>query len=219
MRNDLKSNLWAEVNRKMRSCHMSQIEPGSVTEEEWKDAFDLLVEAIKDERKQDPAFAPELEELTEATGNEYGFEDILEEYFDHLEDNGRWADVVDSCDKMISLFKWDVNLPSEYMFRKGNALHKSGRCDEAEAFGAEWLEEYPYDLFAAAANVFLKVALGKNDDAEELTRKYLRDDFVCGNPKDTFFMAAYRLLELTDNENAKRRVERKIAEYSDIVDK
>lgn len=219
MLDDLKCTLWPDVNEAMRKCHLSRVNPASVKEDDWKVAFDLLILAIKEERKLNPSFAAEISELSDATGNEYGFEAILEEYFDHLEEHEEWEEVIASADKIISLFKWEKKLPSEYMFRKGNALEKSKRFDEAEKFGEKWLSEYPYDLYAAASNVFLKIELGKIKEADELTKKYLRDDLQCDNTNDTFFMAAYRLYEITDDINAKQRVEKKMAEYNAMINK
>lgn len=213
----LKSSLWTDANECMRKCHLATVMPKKASEADWLNAFDLLTLAIVDERKLTPDFAPEITDLSDATGNTYGFEDILEEYFDHLEEKGEWEQVVASCDKLISLFKWESKLPSEYMFRKGNALEKSKRFDEAEAFGKKWLEKYPYDLYAAASNVFLKVELKKYEEAEEITKKYLRDDLICDNTSDTFFMAAYRLYEITENINAKQRVEKKMQEYQAMI--
>jgi len=216
MTSDLKSSLWPDVNEAMRKCHLSTVMPEKASEADWKSAFDLLVLAITDERKLNPAFAEELSSLSAETGNTYGFEDILEEYFDHLEEHEEWDEVIVSSEKMISLFKWNSKLPSEYMFRKGNALEKSKRFDEAEKFGDEWLAKYPYDLYAAASVVFLKIELKKWDEAEKITEKYLRDELVCDDTNDTFFMAAYRLFEITDNINAKNRVMQKIAEYQQL---
>ena len=216
MLSDLRSPLWPDVNEKMRKCHLSTVMPDEASEADWETAFDLLVLAIKDERKMNPAFAEELTELTDETGNVYGFEDILEEYFDHLEENGKWDKVISSCETMVSLFKWEHKLPSEYMFRKGNALEKSQRYDEAQTFGLKWLEKYPQDLYAAASNVFLMLELKKYDEAQALTEKYLRDELVCDNTSDTFFMAAYRLYELTENINAKERVMKKMTEYQQM---
>lgn len=216
MFSDLKSTLWPQAVEMMRKCHLSNVMPEQASEADWETAFDLLVNAINDERKLDPAFAEELADLTGQTGNVYGFEDILEEYFDHLEEHEKWDNVISSSEKIISLFKWNNKLPSEYMFRKGNALEKSKKFEEAEAFGKEWLDEYPYDLYAAASNVFLKIELKKFDEAQEITEKYLRDELVCDNTSDTFFMAAYRLYEMTDNINAKTRVMQKMNEYQQL---
>ena len=219
MTDNLTSALWADVNEHMRKCHLSKVDPAAASEADWEKTFELLVSAIHDERKLNPTFAAEITELTDETGNTYGFADILEEYFDHLEDREEWDSVIRSADEIMGLFKWEKKLPSEYMFRKGNALEKSKRYDEAESFGKEWLEKYPYDLYAAASNVFLKVELKKYDEAEAITKKYLRDDLICDNTTDTFFMAAYRLFEITEDINAKQRVEKKMAEYSAMVNK
>lgn len=217
MISDLKSSLWSTVNEQMRKCHLSTVMPENAGDSDWEETFKMLVLAINEERKLNLAFAEELSDLSEDTGNIYGFEDILEEYFDHLEEHEKWDAVIASCDSMISLFKWESKIPSEYMFRKGNALEKSGRYEEAEKFGEEWLAKYPYDLYAAASNVFLKIELKKYDEAEALTEKYLRDELVCDDTSDTFFMAAYRLYEITDNINAKSRVMQKMAEYQELI--
>ena len=219
MQNELKSGSWGATAEKIRKCHLSLLSSETVKVEDWRDAFFSLIQSINDERKSDPAFACELAQLTEATGITYDFADILEEYFNFLEESKEWDLVIASADELMELFKWENVMPSEYMFRKGNALEQSKRFDEAEAFGQEWLRLYPTDLYAAASNVFLMLELGKMKEAEELTEKYLRDELVCTDDTDTFFMAAYRLYELTDNINAKQRVEKKMAEYQNLMNK
>jgi len=214
----LTSTTWAATSEKIRKCHLSLLSDGGNTAD-WVDAFDSLIDSIKDERKLDPAFSPELGMLTKATGITYDFADILEEYFDHLEESNEWEKVISSCEKIIDLFKWESALPSEYMFRKGNALEKSGRYEEAEAFGKEWLEKYPTDLYGAASNTFLLLELGRVDEAEAITEKYLRDDLICNDDSNTLYMAAYRLYEMTENINAKQRVEKKMAEYQELINK
>lgn len=213
----LKSEKWNNAGELLRKSHLSLLDADTTNDEVWKTAFQALVDAIKDERVLNPAFSAELADIDEATEDKYSIIDWLEEYFDKLEADADWDAVVVSSDEVVSLFKWDNAMPSQYKFRKGNALQNSGRLDEAEEFGREWLEEYPYDLNAAASNAFLKVALQKYDEAKDLTEKYLRDDLVCDDATETFFMAAYRLYEMTDDINAKQRVEQKIAEYNAMV--
>lgn len=201
----------------VRACHLSLLDAEKADCASWEKAFNALAASIDDERKLDPAFSQELKDLTEASGSSYDFTDILEEYFDFMETNEKWDTVIASCYKIIELFKWEKALPSEYMFRIGNALEKSKRFAEAESFGKDWLDRYPTDLYAAASNVFLMLELKKYDQAEALTEKYLRDDLICDSDTDTFFMAAYRLYEMTDNINAKQRVEKKMAEYQAML--
>ena len=217
MKTDLTAKSWASTMEQIRKCHLSLIGTTNATTEDWKVAFDSLVSSIKEEKISNVDFANEISDLTSATGSSYDFADILEEYFDHLEENCAWQVVIDSCDEIFSLFKWQTKMPSEYMFRKGNALEKLGKLEEAAKFGEEWLSKYPNDLYAVASNVFLMVEMKKFDRAEELTKKYLTDDLVCDKNTDTFFMAAERLYEITDNINAKQRIEKKIAEYNAMV--
>ena len=218
MNKDLTAKSWPQTMEKIRTCHLSLIGT-KVKVSEWKEAFDSLVASIKEERKSYPEFASEITDLTDATGSTYDFYDILEEYFDYLEENHSWQLVIDSCDEIMPLFKWDSKKPSEYMFRKGNALEKMGHIEEAEEFGQEWLKKYPDDLYAVASNVFLMIEMKRFDKAEELTKKYLKEDLICDKDSDTFFMAAYRLYEKTDDINAKKRVETKIAEYNKLMER
>ncbi|MCR5499126.1 MAG: hypothetical protein K6F31_01885 [Acetatifactor sp.] len=216
MNQELKSKKWEDAVSQMRSCHLSLLDPEKAKTADWKEAFNTLVKAIKEERSFNPAFAPEFCDLDRDTEDTYGFYDIMEEYFDFLEEKGDWEDVIASAEEMISLFKWEKKIPSEYMYRKGNALEKSHRLEEAEDFGEYWLSHYPQDLYAAAANVYIKAELGKLKEAEDITKKYLRQDLVCDNDSDTFFMAASRLFELTDNIDAKQRIEKKVLEYHNL---
>lgn len=215
---NLHSKQWPETIEEVRKMHLGALN-GNVSTTEWRHAFDMLISAVKDERLENTFFAPEIINLTEETGISYDFEDILEEYFDHLEDVKEWDTIISSCDSLLDLFSWHEVKPSEYMYRKGNALLKSGQLDEAESFGAKWLSDYPDDLYGAASNAFLKITMGKLDEAEALTEKYMSPDLVCNDKTETLFMAAYRLYEMTDNINAKKRVEQKMAEYNALISK
>lgn len=216
---NLTSNTWKKAVESMRKCHVSLVGAQKASIEDWSKAFQLLAIAIQEEKTISPYFAPELSQLTEDTGCDYDFSDILEEYFDYMEEMEQWDEVIASCDAILEMFDWEKEMPSEYMFRKGNALMKDGRLQEAEAFGKDWLAEYPKDCYAAASNVFLLITMGELEEAEKLTEEYLGEDLVCDNTNDTLFMAAYRLYEMTDNIYAKQRVEKKMAEYNAIVNK
>lgn len=174
------------------------------------------MEVIADERVYNASFAKEYSHLSEEAGIEYDFEDIFEEYFDFLEEAKEWELVVESCDKMLEVFAWEELLPSQFMFRKGNALEQLGRLEDALAFGKEWLALYPKDYYGAASNVFLMIAMGKMEEAKELTEQYLGKDLVCDKATDTFFMAATRLYEITEDSHAKERVAKKLAEYESL---
>jgi len=213
------SNTWQDTAEAMRKCHLSALSQQEVTLADWKKAFDMLIISIEEERTENKFFSPELANLTEETGCDYDFADILEDYFDYLEDADAWADVIASSEKMLKLFAWESKKPSEYMYRKGNALQKLERYEEAEAFGNEWMEKYPDDLYASASNAFLYLSQGKLDEAKAITEKCLSDELICDNTNDTLFMAAYRLYEMTDNINAKQRVEKKMAEYNAMMNK
>ena len=217
MNQNMKSSLWPKAMTAVRECHLSLLSSDAPDAEAWKEAFSLVLDAIEEERKAQPDFASELYALNEETGVEYAFEDIFEEYFDLLEKEDRWEDVIASSERMIKAFAWKDKAPSEYMFRKGNALEHLKRYDEAAAFGKEWLEQYPDDLYAAASNTFLAIETGRLEEAKAIVEKYMREELVCDDTNDTFFMAAFRLYEMTDNIYAKQRVEQKMAEYSRLI--
>lgn len=216
MRADLSSKIWESAREQICKCHLSLLQESTDDVSAWKEAFDTLMSAIDDERSVTPFFAKELHLLTEETGFTYDFKDIFEEYFDFIEDKEQWLILIESCDRIMDQFEWEENCPSQYMFRKGNALQKMGRYKEAEDFGKEWLETYPEDLYAAASNAFLLISLGKKEEALKLTEKYLAKELICENHEDTVFMAAIRLFEMTDDAFAKSRVAKKIAEYESM---
>lgn len=217
--NNLHSENWIKTRDAIRKCHLSTLQEELVDVFEWKQAFDLLMGVIKEERRYSSNFALELSDLTKDSGFEYDMKDILEEYFDELEKKDSWELVVESCDQMLEEFEWLKDTPSQYFFRKGNALQHTGKLKEAEEFGAQWLEQYPNDYYAAASNVFLLLSLGKKEKALEITEHCLKQELICDKATDTFFMAATRLYELTEDGDAKERVAKKIAEYEALVAK
>jgi len=217
MKKNLSSTLWPEATKLMKDCHLSLLSAPDGSDIKWREAFSLLIQAIVEERVLDARFALELSELSDDTDSDYSFADIFEEYFDFLEKKEDWIAVVASCNQMLRFFSWKKKFPSEYMYRKGNALLKLGRIEEAEEFGKDWLANFPGDLYAAAANVFLLIKLNRLEEAKHITEKYLDSNLVCDNAYDTFYMAAYRLYEITDDINAKQRVEQKMAEYAEMM--
>lgn len=217
MNQNMKSPIWGKAMDCVRKCHLSLLTSDAPDAAAWKEAFSLVMDAIDDERNSVGDFAAELYMLDEETGIEYAFEDIFEEYFDLLEKEELWEDVITSSERMVNSFAWQEKKPSEYMFRKGNALEHLKRYEEAEAFGKDWLAQYPDDLYAAASNTFLLIETKQFEKAKDLVEKYMRDELVCDNTNDTFFMAAFRLYEMTDNIYAKQRVEQKMAEYSKLI--
>lgn len=216
MNQNLSASSWHDTMEKIRKCHISLIQETTANVKEWKEAFDALISSIKEERINYPEFAQELSDLTDSTGSSYAFNDILEEYFDYLEENKAWEIIIESSDTLINLFKWEAKYPSEYMFRKGDSLLKLDKLQEAKTFGEIWLKEYPNDLYAVASNVFLLITMGESEKALELTDKHLTRELKCNKTSDTFLMAAYRLYEITSDINAKQRIEAKIAAYNEM---
>lgn len=216
MNQNLSASSWHDTMEKIRKCHLSLIQETTANVKEWKEAFDALISSIKEERINYPEFAQELSDLTDSTGSSYAFNDILEEYFDYLEENKAWEIIIESSDTLINLFKWEAKYPSEYMFRKGDSLLKLDKLQEAKTFGEIWLKEYPNDLYAVASNVFLLITMGESEKALELTDKHLTRELKCNKTSDTFLMAAYRLYEITSDINAKQRIEAKIAAYNEM---
>lgn len=216
MNQNLSASSWHDTMEKIRKCHLSLIQETTANVKEWKEAFEALISSIKEERINYPEFAQELSDLTDSTGSSYAFNDILEEYFDYLEENKAWEIIIESSDTLINLFKWEAKYPSEYMFRKGDSLLKLDKLQEAKTFGEIWLKEYPNDLYAVASNVFLLITMGESEKALELTDKHLTRELKCNKTSDTFLMAAYRLYEITSDINAKQRIEAKIAAYNEM---
>ena len=112
-----------------------------------------------------------------------------------------------------------VELKSSTWEKAGEQLRKSRLSTLTEGTDGEECWEEVFDLFQwkemrASEFKFRKVnaleALKRYDEAEAITAKYLGPDLICDKETDTFFMAAYRLFEMTDNKDAKRRVEKKM---------
>lgn len=214
---ELNSATWKKAGELLKRSKLSTLNSESKDEACWDEAFDLTILSITEEREENPTFAREVYNLDKETDGEYNLLEALEWYFNHLEDNGKWEEVIYSCNRILELFDFIEFLPSEYLFRKGNALEKLGRNEAALKFGKKWLEDYPEDPYAGASNAFLLCSLGRFEEAKAVTEKFLGQELVCDDDKDTIFMAAYRLVEMTDNINAKQRVERKMAEYNQML--
>ncbi|MCF0130892.1 MAG: hypothetical protein HUJ71_04150 [Pseudobutyrivibrio sp.] len=213
----MNSKTWEKAGELLRKSRLSTLTAIARDEACWNEAFELTMLAITEERESNPDFAAEYVDLDEATDYQYNLTECLEAYLNHMEAVEKWEVVISSCNRVIELFSWNRSKPSQFMYRKGNALMALGRFDEAKRFGKQWLEKYPNDLYAAASNAYLLVAMGCFEEAKTLTEQYIRDEYCCQDGADTIFMAAYRLYEMTDDINAKQRIEHKIAEYNRMM--
>lgn len=88
----------------------------------------------------------ELYQLDEETDYAYDIQGWLEDYLDDLDMRESKEKLLEVCDELIGMFRWEEEKPSDIRFLKSAALKSLGRAEEAAAFCKKWLAEEP--LFA-----------------------------------------------------------------------
>lgn len=152
--------------------------------------------------------------MTEGTDGEECWEEVfdltIQSILEERESNPDFAQELNQLDEMTD-YKYDLLECLEAYFdhmeetEQGEVVIAS--CDKLfDLF--QWKEMRASEFKFRKGNAL--EALKRYDEAEAITAKYLGPDLICDKETDTFFMAAYRLFEMTDNKDAKRRVEKKM---------
>ena len=184
----------------------------------WQQAFELLKEAVLDERENDPDFAPELDLLDDATDYEYDILGWLEDCLDETDMKGEYETLLKMCDDLLKLFVWPEYSDSDLKFRKSSALSSLGRNKEAAEFCRKWIEKEPENMAAATAGVYALIGTREFDAAEELIKRFISEDSECSEDNDIMFTAASRLYEVTGNKKEKKRIDKEMKKYEEYLE-
>ncbi len=75
----------------------------------------------------------ELYQLDEETDYAYDIQGWLEDYLDDLDMRESKEELLEVCDELIGMFRWEEEKPSDIRFLKSAALKSLGRTEEAAA--------------------------------------------------------------------------------------
>lgn len=203
---------WKRFEALTGRCYMSiaGLEKGRNC---WDETFDALKEAVAWARKERPGYGAELYLLDEETDYEYDVQGWLEDYLDELDMRGRKEKLLEVCDQLLELFRWEEERPSDIKALKVSALKGLGRMEEAVAFCGEWLEEDPDDPVAVATGIYMFLEIRDMEAAEKLIREHIHGDTECTDQNDVLFTAAATYYKIAGKKEEESRIQKALDAY------
>ena len=184
----------------------------------WTQAFERLKEIILEERKANPEFAPELEQIDDATDFALDIQSWLEDCLDEIDMREDYETLLMMCDDLLDLFSWPEYTDSDINFRKAIVLQNLNRTAEAVTFCEQWLDKEPVNIVAATAKVYALLSAKEYNEAGKLVDRFIADKSECDDDNEIMFAAASKLYEFTGNKKAKKEVDTAIDKYDKMLE-
>ena len=208
---------WKSFEKLQEECY-DGIFGGKNERSSWQQAFELLVEIVREEREKTPDFGATLESLDDITDYEYDLESWLDECLDEMDMCGKHAVLLQMCDTLLELFGWPEYTGSDLKFRKSSALGAMGKTKESVAYCEEWMEKEPDNMLAAVAGVYAYIRVKEFAKAEVLMDKFLPDKSYCSEENDIMFTAASKLYQAEGKKKEKKAVDKAMREYEERLE-
>ena len=156
-----------------------------------------------------------IEELAKRTKRSAGFyyNVLLEDYLDELDMREMYPELESACRKLLTLFEWKEEYPSEIRFLLASALGNQGKPEEALKYCENWEAEETGNPLAAAALIYAKIKMKDLEGAEEVVKRYIAEDTVCTEENDVIFTAALRLYKENGNKEMEKKMDDILEEY------
>lgn len=204
--------LWKKFDDLSGKCYSNMV--GAYNDfQVWNEAFDVLLDIISDGRETNPEYAKELIDLDDSTDFKHDVCGWLEDYLDELDMKEEYDRLLKVCEKLLSLFRWEEDSPSDLHFRISSALANQGKFEEALDFCEGWYKKEEDNLCAATALIYARMGMKELDGAEELVNKYISDSTECTEENDIIFIAASALYKVKGNKKAEKRINQAIQKY------
>lgn len=184
----------------------------------WTQAFERLKEIILEERKANPEFAPELEQIDDATDFALDIQDWLEDCLDEIDMREDYETLLAMCNDLLDLFSWPEYTDSDINFRKAIVLQNLGRTADAVTFCEQWLDKEPMNIVAATAKVYALLSAKEYNEAGKLVDRFIPDKSECDDDNEIMFAAASKLYEFTGNKKANKEVDTAIDKYDKMLE-
>lgn len=213
----MKNKKWKQFNDLTEKCYCNMIgveEDGSC----WMQAFELLLEIVREERQNNPEFASELELLDEATDYEYDIQGWLEDCLDEVDMRGNHSAVLKMCDDLLDIFGWPEYTGSDIKFRKAAAMAQLGKKKESAEFCKKWMKKEPENIVAASAAVYAFMEIREFKEAEKLVDRFIIDKTQCSDENDIMFMAASTLYQVAGKRKEQKVIDKAMKEYEEQLE-
>ena len=214
----MKNKKWNKFDKLQGKCYNNMIgaeEDGTC----WKQAFELMMEIVREERKDNPNYALELEELDDVTDYEYDILGWLADCLDEIGIEEEYESLLQMCECLLNEFNWPEYTGSDIKFQKAVALGVLQREQEAAQFCEQWISTEPENVIAAAAGVTAYIGIRNFEAAEELVDRFIPDKSKCIDENDVMFMAASALYQVMGRKKEKIQVEKAMKAYEKEVQK
>ena len=208
----MKNKKWKQFCKLTEKCYNNMIgaeKDGSC----WVQAFELLMEIIREERQTNPNYASELEMLEEVADCEYDIQGWLEDCLDELDMRKEHRTLLKMCDDLLDMFGWPEYTGSDIKMRKAAVMAALGQKKEAAEFCKKWLQKEPENIVAAAAGVYAFIEVKAFEEAEKLVERFILDKSKCTDENDIMFTAASTLYQVTGQKKEKRVIDKAMKEY------
>lgn len=214
----MKNKKWNKFDKLQGKCYSNMIGV-EVDNTCWKQAFELMMEIIREERQNNPNYAPDLMQLDDATEYEYDILGWLEDCLDEMGIQEDYSSLLQMCDTLLEEFDWPEYTGSDIKFQKAVALGVLHREQEAVKFCERWINAEPENVVAAAAGVTAYITINNLAAAEQLIDRFIPDKSQCSEENDIMFMAASALYQVMGRKKEKIQVEKAMKAYEKKLQK
>lgn len=208
----MKNKKWKQFSKLTEKCYSNLIgadKDGSC----WVQAFELLMEIVREERQANPNYASELEMLEDVMDYEYDIQGWLEDCLDELDMREEQEALLKMCDTLLDMFGWPEYTGSDIKMRKAAAMAALGQKKESAEFCEKWLQKEPENIVAATSGVYAYIEVRDFEEAEKLVERFIWDKSKCTDENDIMFMAASTLYQVTGKKKEKKVIDKAIKEY------
>ena len=179
----------------------------------WLQAFELLMEIVREERQTNPNYASELEMLDEVTDYEYDIQGWLDDCLDEIDMRKEHRTLLKMCDDLLDMFAWPEYTGSDIKIRKAAVMAALGQKRDSAEFCKKWLQKEPENIAAATAGVYAFIEVRAFEEAEKLVDRFIFDKSKCTEENDIMFIAASTLYQVTGKKKEKRAIDKAMKEY------
>lgn len=209
--------MWKKLNKMTDKCYSNMI--GADKDNScWEKTFEYLIECVREERTDNPNFAPELNLVDDETDYEYGVSDWIEDCLDEMDMREQYDVLLSMCDTLLSMFSWPEYSGSDLKFRKSVVLGQLGREKERVRFCEAWLQKEPENVMAATASVYAWIAVKAYDEAETWIDKFIPNDSECCEENEIMFRAAARYYGAIGDSKKQKQLNQALKDYEEYMD-
>lgn len=206
------NKLWKKLDQLSTRCYEDMIQ-SNPTMDNWDEAFSVLVEITEEGRQRDSSFAQEMYQLEQSIEYQCDVTGWFEDYMDELEMCERYDRLQYVCEKVLQLFQWKEESPSDIKFRIAFAMAGQGKNEETLAFCEDWYKAEYDNIVAATSLIYAQTAVKDYQGAEAVVKKFITKDTVCSEENDIIYTAASHLYKVNGNKKEEKRINKAIKTY------